>query len=252
MSELELHRAATLGLLGFAALVAVSSVRVVAPYGRYGRAWWSGPDLPSWAAWMLMELPQPVGFFVCFAISERRFEAPSLAFAAMWGFHYIYRTFIYPFLPRGSRMSLSVVATGFLLNCVFSVLNGRWLFAIGPDRGASWLSDPRFLAGALLFFSGWTLCATSDRALRRLRKPGEKGYVIPRGWAFRFVSSPNYLGEIVMWLGWSLATWSLAGLAIAAVSAANLVPRAFRNHRWYKERFPDYPAERKALVPFLL
>ena len=36
-----------------------------------------------------------------------------------------------------------------------------------------------------------------------------------------------------------------------AVSAANLVPRAASVHRWYHERFPDYPADRKALVPFL-
>jgi hypothetical protein len=35
-------------------------------------------------------------------------------------------------------------------------------------------------------------------------------------------------------------------------TAANLVPRAVAHHRWYRERFADYPAERKALVPFLL
>ena len=54
-----------------------------------------------------------------------------------------------------------------------------------------------------------------------------------------------------MWAGWSLATWSLAGFAILAVSAANLVPRALRNHRWYRERFPDYPPARTARVPCL-
>jgi 3-oxo-5-alpha-steroid 4-dehydrogenase 1 len=32
---------------------------------------------------------------------------------------------------------------------------------------------------------------------------------------------------------------------------ANLVPRARAHHRWYRERFPDYPARRKALVPGL-
>jgi len=24
------------------------------------------------------------------------------------------------------------------------------------------------------------------------------------------------------------------------------------HHRWYKEKFPDYPTDRKAVVPFLL
>ena len=103
----------------------------------------------------------------------------------------------------------------------------------------------------MLFFGGWTLCAWSDRILRNLRAPGETGYKIPTGGAFRWVTSPNYLGEIVMWLGWSLATWSLAGLTIAAITMANLIPRARANHRWYHEKFPDYPKDRKALVPFL-
>ena len=37
-----------------------------------------------------------------------------------------------------------------------------------------------------------------------------------------------------------------------ALSAANLVPRALATHRWYRERFPDYPQDRKALIPFVL
>jgi 3-oxo-5-alpha-steroid 4-dehydrogenase 1 len=56
---------------------------------------------------------------------------------------------------------------------------------------------------------------------------------------------------MTMWAGWALATWSLAGLTILCITAANLIPRALKNHRWYRDRFPDYPAERKALVPHI-
>jgi protein-S-isoprenylcysteine O-methyltransferase Ste14 len=70
---------------------------------------------------------------------------------------------------------------------------------------------------------------------------------------YRWISSPNYFGEIVEWLGWALMTWSLAGLAFAVYTTANLAPRAFSNHRWYREKFPDtYPSERRALIPFVL
>ena len=62
---------------------------------------------------------------------------------------------------------------------------------------------------------------------------------------------PNYLGEIVVWSGWALATWSLPGLAFAVWTIANLAPRARSHHTWYQETFPDYPAERKALVPWM-
>jgi protein-S-isoprenylcysteine O-methyltransferase Ste14 len=92
----------------------------------------------------------------------------------------------------------------------------------------------------------------SDRALRALRAPGESGYAIPRGGAFEWVSCPNYLGELLEWFGWAIATWSIAGLAFALYTAANLGPRALAHHAWYRERFPGYPPRRRALIPFVL
>ena len=116
----------------------------------------------------------------------------------------------------------------------------------------SWLSDPRFLIGAALFAFGYSLNRSSDRRLRNLRAPGETGYKIPRGGGFELVSCPNYLGELCEWIGWAIATWSLAGLSFAIFTAANLIPRAITHHRWYQEKFPDYPRERRAVIPFLL
>jgi hypothetical protein len=57
---------------------------------------------------------------------------------------------------------------------------------------------------------------------------------------------------MVQWAGWALATWSLAGLAFAVYTGANLAPRALAHHAWYRQRFPDNPARRRALVPFVL
>jgi len=45
-------------------------------YGRHGGARWGGPELPSRAAWAIMELPQPVGFALC---SLLRLGLPRLA-----------------------------------------------------------------------------------------------------------------------------------------------------------------------------
>jgi len=103
----------------------------------------------------------------------------------------------------------------------------------------------------LLFLSGYALNQQSDTILRRLRAPGESGYRIPSGGAYAVVSCPNYLGELVEWLGWAMLTWSPAGLVFFLWSAANLVPRARSHHRWYLEQFPDYPPERKAIIPWL-
>jgi hypothetical protein len=56
----------------------------------------------------------------------------------------------------------------------------------------------------------------------------------------------------MMWTGWAVATWSLAGLSFALFTAANLIPRAVSHHRWYRRTFADYPRRRKAVIPGLL
>ncbi len=76
-------------------------------------------------------------------------------------------------------------------------------------------------------------------------------YKIPNGALFKYISSPNYLGEVLEWIGWAILTWSLAGLAFAVFTIANLLPRAYATHKWYIKNFPDYPKERKAIIPFI-
>ena len=90
------------------------------------------------------------------------------------------------------------------------------------------------------------------RNLRDKNNPGAAEYRIPYGGGFRFVTSPAYLGELIAWTGFALLTWSLAGVVILLITAGNLVPRALATHRWYREKFDDYPADRRALIPGLL
>jgi steroid 5-alpha-reductase/3-oxo-5-alpha-steroid 4-dehydrogenase 1 len=54
------------------------------------------------------------------------------------------------------------------------------------------------------------------------------------------------------WIGFALMTWCLPGLAFSVWTIANLAPRAWAHHRWYQDAFPDYPKERKALIPYIL
>src|SRR5207244_2864013 len=115
-----------------------------------------------------------------------------------------------------------------------------------------WLLDPRFLVGAALFAAGFAVNRWADAVLRRLRRPGESRYQIPRGGLYELVSCPNYAGELVQWLGFAVAAWSPAAAAFALFTAANLVPRALAHHRWYRRTFAGYPAHRKAVLPFLL
>jgi protein-S-isoprenylcysteine O-methyltransferase Ste14 len=240
------------GIFVAAAATAVALLFTTAPYGRFLRDGW-GPTLPSTAGWMLMELPAVLTIAVCFLLGDRTSNPLAIVFLGLWELHYVYRTLVFPFRRRGGRrpMPLGVVLLAVLFNVWNGYLNGRWLFALGPPRGVEWFGDPRFIVGAAMFLIGLGINFHSDNILLKLRAPGETRYEIPRGGLFRFVSAPNYLGELLEWTGWALATWSLAGLSFAVFTAANLAPRAWSNHRWYRERFADYPEERRALIPFV-
>jgi len=136
-------------------------------------------------------------------------------------------------------------------NLMNAFLNGRYVFTLSTQYTTHWLVDPRFICGIALFVIGYLINRSSDSILRNLRAPGETGYKIPQTGLYRWISSPNYFGEIIVWSGWALATWSLPGLAFAVWTFANLAPRARSNHKWYRETFPDYPESRKALLPGL-
>lgn len=224
-----------------------------APYGRYMRGGWGLAMKPHWA-WLIMESPAVVVIALMAIFAEHPAVLP-IVFLAIWEFHYVYRTFVYPFLlreagPRNFPVVLIVMAL--VYNTANGYVNGYYLFD-GPARYTlAWLADPRFIIGIVLFIAGFVTHAGSDEILRRLRKPGGRTYSIPYGGMYRFVSSPNYLGEILQWCGFALATWSIAGLSFAVFTIANLLPRGVSHHRWYRANFPDYPKERHAVIPFIL
>ena len=80
----------------------------------------------------------------------------------------------------------------------------------------------------------------------------EPRYKIPYGWGFKFVTCPQYLGEIISFIGIAVMTWNLGAGFVIAITIGNLVPRAKYTHKWFKKNFPDYPKERKAIVPYIL
>ena len=92
---------------------------------------------------------------------------------------------------------------------------------------------------------------SSDNKLISLRK-NSGGYKIPKGGVFNFISCPNYFGEIIEWIGFSIIALSLPALSFTLWTCFNLIPRALNHHEWYKESFNNYPVKRKAVIPFVL
>jgi hypothetical protein len=251
VNEADLHHLLTWTEIALGVLTLVSLIFITAPYGRHARGGW-GPTLPNHVGWIVMEFPAVALFAFIYAQGQHRAELVPLVFLALWQFHYVQRTFIFPLRLRtqGKTMAASIAGMAILFNTLNAYVNARWISHFG-SYDTSWLWDPRFIVGAVLFLAGYAINQKADAMLIALRKPGETGYKIPRGWLYEYVTCPNYFGEILEWVGFAIATWSLPGLAFAIYTASNVGPRAFSNHQWYRETFPDYPKSRKALIPFV-
>ncbi|MDD3765089.1 MAG: hypothetical protein PHP86_17480 [Nevskiales bacterium] len=238
-------------------------LRLPAAYGRHKNVqgaqparWW-GPGIPTRWAWILMESPSSIGFAVIFALGDRALEPVPLLLLLMWQSHYVQRSFVYPLRMRvrpGDTTPLLIPLLAIVTNLAVSFLNASTLSwsRLGPVYDSAWLGDPRFVGGVLVFALGYHINRKADAMLAALRRPGESGYRIPRGWLFERVSCPNYLGEFLIWSGWAIATWSPAGALFLLWTLSNLVPRALANHRWYRTMFAEYPPRRRAVIPYLL
>ncbi|WP_306357814.1 MULTISPECIES: methyltransferase [unclassified Nocardia] len=244
----------------FAAFVLIGGLFGQSPYGRFATAK-LGLNLNPKLGWWLMEIPATVVFAVCFLAGPNRFEPAALVLAAIWVLHYGNRGWFFPLSIRqvpGKRGSfnISVLAMGMFVTALHGYLNGTLFSHDYLDRyDTDWLTDPRFLIGLVVYLCGFALLVHSERIVRNLRDkndPGATEYKIPYGGGFRFVTSPTYLGELIAWTGFAILTWALPGVVILLITVGNLVPRAFATHRWYRERFADYPVERKALIPFVI
>ena len=249
MTEPAFYRLVVWAIFGSSVVSFLYLLRRPAPYGRhYGGAGW-GPSIHNKVGWIVMEWPAVFLFLIIYFGGEYAWEIVPLVFLVMWQSHYLNRSLIYPLRTRTrGRMPILVVISGYVFNSLNVYVNAYFISDIG-QYAVSWLVDPRFLIGTAVFVSGMFLNIHADNVLLSFRKPGETEYGVPNRGAFRFISCPNYLGEILEWTGWAVATWSLGGLAFCVFTAANLIPRARSNHQWYQENFADYPPNRRALIP---
>lgn len=217
-----------------------------APYGRHTSKKW-GISIDNKLGWIIMELP---ALLVCPAIYfyfKVDFDI-SIMFICLWIIHYFNRTIIFPFRikTKGKKMPLAIVLSAFFFNIVNGSINGYFLSYIKLDTVSIFL-----IIGFLLFVIGLFINISSDNKLINLRKI-KKGYFVPKGGLFKYISCPNFFGEILEWFGFALMTFNIGSLSFFIWTCCNLIPRGLAHHSWYKNKFNEYPKERKAILPFLI
>ncbi|NRB40714.1 MAG: 3-oxo-5-alpha-steroid 4-dehydrogenase, partial [Pseudomonadales bacterium] len=185
-------------LFGFSALSFVGSFFFTTPYGRF-KTTKNKFDFPPLPGWLLLESPCLFAALITFFYSGGNTTAiVPLVFICIWQSHYFYRSVIFPLrVSKGSKpVNLSGIIMGVTFNSLNGFLNGYAFSHSEHLLDASWMSTPYFIVGIALMIIGLSINIYSDTILKNLRKPGETGYKIPHGGLYRFISVPNYLGEI--------------------------------------------------------
>lgn len=235
------------GILSFPLLL-----RVTQPYGRHVSNKW-GPMIGNKLGWIIQEAPSMIFLSVFFFTGTGNKPKVVWFFWALWVAHYINRSIIFPLRTRTNNKQIPVliVASAIFFNFMNGFVNGTFLGNFAGGYGDDYFTTPRFIVGLIVFVAGVFINNQADTILINLRKPGETGYKIPKGGLFGYISCPNHFGEMIEWLGFAIMVDSLPAWSFALWTAINLIPRALDHHKWYQEKFSDYPEERKAVIPFI-
>jgi 3-oxo-5-alpha-steroid 4-dehydrogenase 1 len=165
---------------------------------------------------------------------------------------------------------------------IFNIANGALMgtYLSSPTASAflaGAFSRPSFWAGVILWACGFAGNILHDEVLLDIRrkskakgkrnenKLGKEHYAIPHGYLYRYISYPNYFCEWSEWFGYALAAAPLPAFMSLTETMRTVQPpwlflwaevllmiaRAYKGHQWYHKKFPEYPKERKAVVPFI-
>ena len=242
-------------MLAMAVVVFVSLYFVTAGYGQFRSRRW-GLSIDNRAGWVLMEAPV---FFVMLAIwltSGASTHVPELVLLCLFELHYFQRSFVFPCLMTGrSQMPVAIMLMGVAFNTINGILQGGALYWYpNPDYalGTDYLLSFRSIVGLMLFAAGMAINLHSDHVIRHLRQPGDTRHYLPNRGFYRLVTSANYFGEIVEWIGFAVVADTLAAWVFPIWTAANLVPRAHSIYNKYRTEFGTAAlGNRKRIIPFI-
>ncbi|KAI6116019.1 3-oxo-5-alpha-steroid 4-dehydrogenase-domain-containing protein [Pisolithus sp. B1] len=265
---------------------------VNAPFGRFSLSKdhvLTALSVNGIQSWIFMELFAPISFIHAFTQAPLLDHVPPISapqglLAGLFLTHYLNRSLISPLrTPSRSKSHLSVVLSAVCFNLFNGLMMGTYLRS---DTAHAFLSvafrRPLYWGGVLIWLSGFIGNILHDEILLNIRRNAKaKGkakyeedptkkraeyYAIPHGYLYRYISYPNYFCEWVEWIGFALAAAPLPPLTSLTAFMQHfhapwvfsfaeillMLPRAYKGHQWYLNKFAEYPKERKAVVPFLI
>lgn len=174
---------------------------------------------------------------------------------ALWTLHFVRRSVESAWVHRYGkpRVALADALTEYLYYWGFAGWIA-WSLAAQSYRSPPQLGQA---LGAALFVAAEAGNARAHWMLRALRSPNSQEKRVPRGFLFEVLSCPHYACEILAWVGFNLATGTLAGSCFLLLGAGILSAWAHTRHVAYRREFDGqqgrelYPPKRRALLPYL-
>ena len=242
-------------MIGLGIVVFVCLYFVTAGYGQFRTKQW-GWSIDNRVAWVLMEAPALMTMLAVWYSSGCPVLVPQIVLMGLFLLHYFQRSFIFPVLMTGrSKMPVAIMLSGVLFNIINGIMQGGALFwfpVAGYQQGWSYLTHSVSIVGVVVFFVGMAINLHSDHVIRNLRKPGDTHHYLPQRGLYRYVTSANYLGEIIEWTGFALIAGSTAAWVFVWWTAANLVPRSHAIYKRYMQEFGKMALTgRKRIIPFV-
>jgi len=82
---------------------------------------------------------------------------------------------------------------------------------------------------------------------------------LPKGffWTITGVSFPNYFFEVIIWIAWNIAFFSIPGVLFLIAGTMQMAIWARKKHQTYRKTWtgtdgkPQYPKHRTAMIPFI-
>ena len=229
----------------------ISLLKINAPYGKFFNKKF-GFSLPYKLGWFIQEIISPLSLIIFYFLNTNNSNNKIVYFFLLiWILHYIYRSIIFPLRMgnNSSKIPILVILSAVLFNTINGFTNGYYL-GIAKYTDAYYF-EYNFIIGLTLVIVGFYINFKADNTLIAL-KSKNKGYLIPTGNMYNYISCPNYFGEMIEWLGFAIMTLSFPAFIFFIWTIANLFPRALATHKWYKKEFKEYPKKRKAIIPFVI
>jgi len=238
-------------LLGFLTFIVLLWVK--APYGKFVNTRW-GPVMSFKWGWILQEIISPISFSFFFLLTIKDSGFVVWIFFIIWNLHYINRSIIFPLRKRERKNTpkcpVIIMFSAVFFNLINGFINGYFLGAIA-QYSLDYIFRLNFIFGFIVLIVGIIINVKSDNILIKIKRE-HANYQIPNGFMYRYISCPNYFGEIIEWIGFYLMTLSTPALIFVFWTMCNLIPRAISTHNWYLLNFHDYPKNRKGIIPFLI